>query len=148
MTGVAGEAAARPAALELRRGRGGVTTRSPGLGATSAAAPAQSPGPATRPPAPGTAAPTPTTGPAAPLTTDAMKARETATVTATAAATWSVAATTAGEDPLDWTAVNSHKEVNITKTIYCASVHILYFHCRLQSLLQQLVLLLLLQPLQ
>ena len=38
-----------------------------------------------------------------------MKARETATETATAAATWSVAATTAGEDPLDWTAVSSHQ---------------------------------------
>ena len=78
MAGVAGgpgEAAARPAALELRRGRGGVTTRSLGLGATRAAAPAQSPGPATRPPAAGTAAPTPTTGPAAPTTTGAMKGR-------------------------------------------------------------------------
>jgi len=38
------------------------------------------------------------------------------TVTATAAATWSVAATTAGEDPLDWTAVNSHKEIAIPTT--------------------------------
>ena len=114
VTGVAGEAAARPAALEPRRGRGGVTTRSPGLGATSAAAPAQSPGPATRPPAPGTAAPTPTTGPAAPPTTAAMKARETATVTATAAATWCVAPTTATGDPQLWTVVKSHKEVIIT----------------------------------
>ena len=117
MAGVAGgpgEAAARPAALELRRGRGGVTTRSLGLGATRAAAPAQSPGPATRPPAPGTAAPTPTTGPAAPTTTGAMKGRETATVTATAAAAWCVAPTTATGDPQLWTAVNSHEEVIIT----------------------------------
>ena len=38
-----------------------------------------------------------------------MRGRETATGTATAAATWSVVATTAGVDPLDWTAVNSHQ---------------------------------------
>ena len=111
VTGVAGEAAARPAALELRRGRGGVTTRSLGLGATRAAAPAQSPGPATRPPAPATAAPTPTTGPAAPTTTDAMKGRETATVTATVTAAWCVAPTTAKGDHQLWTAANSHEEV-------------------------------------
>ena len=116
MAGVAGgpgEAAARPAAPELRRGRGGVTTRSLGLGATRAAAPAQSPGPATRPPAPGTAAPTPTTGPAAHTTTGAVKGRETATVTATAAAAWCVAPTTAMGDLQLWTAVNSHAEVMI-----------------------------------
>ena len=40
-----------------------------------------------------------------------MKGRETATETATAAATWSVAATTAMGGPPAWTAVNSHEEI-------------------------------------
>ena len=40
-----------------------------------------------------------------------MKARETATGTATVAATWSVAATTAMGGPPAWTAVNSHEEI-------------------------------------
>ena len=47
------------------------------------------------------AAPTPMTGPAAPPPTPAAKAKEIATETATAVATWSVAPTTATRDPPD-----------------------------------------------
>ena len=45
-----------------------------------------------------------------------MKGRETATETATAAATWSVAATTAMVETGDWTAVNSHEVVVVVAT--------------------------------
>ena len=44
------------------------------------------------------------TGPAVPPPTNATRGRETATVTATAAAAWSVAATTALVDLMAWTA--------------------------------------------
>ena len=133
VTGIPGEAAAKPAVPEDRRGRGGATARLQGRGATIAAGTGLRLETATPTPAPGTAAPTPTTGHAAPPPTPAVKGTETATVTATAAATWCVAPTTATGDPQLWTVVNSHKEVsNYFLYKYSLTMHnILYLHCRL-----------------
>ena len=60
--------------------------------------------PVTPTPAPETAAPTPTTGHAAPPPTPVVRGTETVTGTATAAAAWSVAATTARVDLMAWIA--------------------------------------------